>query len=186
MADIIQVCAWLQNFADSFDFTRIGIDQNLGRDMKNVQVQRILDRCTQFEAPDGSIWLGNSDIPSVWYPQGYKQWKEDHYGWKGDSPNYRTGQMLSKLSMGAASTITAKEIKIAYGTGQAPSRSYSPSGYFEQNTDGMVTDIQKAEWAHMDGPHRPARPFFGVGAGDAEALVKCAQDNLDDYIRSTH
>lgn len=185
MADIHQVCAWLQSFADSFDFTRPGLDQSLGRDMKNVQVQRILDRCAQHEAPDGSIWLSNSDTPTLWMPDGYRQWKFDLYGWA-DEPNYKTGQMLSKLSMGAASTITAKEIRIAYGTGQPPTKSYSPKGFFDVDTDGQVTDIEKAEWAHMDAPHRPARPFFGVGQGDAEALVECAQDNLNDYIRSTH
>ena len=186
MATIQEVCNWLQAFADGFDFTRPGVDQNLGRDMANVQVARMMDRSQKFEAPDGSYWLGNSDRPSIWMPEGYKAWKSFIYGWKGDSPNYKTGQMLSKTSMGGGTTITPQEVLIKYGTGLAPTKSYSPSGFFNPDTDGVVTDVEKAEWAHMEGPHRPARPFFGVGEGDPEALVDCAQDNMNDYIRSAH
>jgi hypothetical protein len=185
MADIQQVCTWLQNFANSFVFTRPGVDQNLGRDMANVQVQRILARCADHEAPDGSIWLGNSDTPSPRMPNGYKMWKFELYGWE-DEPNARTGQMLSKMSMGGGTVIAPQIIRIAYGTNQPPTKSYSPTGYFDEETDGQPTDLEKAEWAHMEGPHRPARPFFGVGKGDAEALVDCAQNNLNDYIRSAH
>ena len=40
------------------------------------------------------------------------------------------------------------EMTIGYGTGQPPDRGYSPTGLCDEDTDGKVTDIQKATWAH--------------------------------------
>jgi hypothetical protein len=183
MATADEVVGWLERFAHSFNFTRPGLDQSLGRDMAMAQIQRILDRCAQFVGPDGTPWEENSDTPTPWMPNGYKQWKADHYGW--DHPNYRTGQMLSKASMAGNIEITADEVKIGYGLGLPPRAGYSPTGHCSDE-DRAVTDREKAEWAHMETRHRRARPFFGVGEGDAEAVQKVAFENLSTYLDSAH
>jgi hypothetical protein len=176
-----QVVAYLKRFADGFDFTRVGVDQSLGRDLKNVVVARIAERCAKSVGPDGQPWEKNSTTSSPWMPYGYKGWKDEEYEWP-DNPNYRTGQMLSALSLGAASRITAREVIVAYGTGLPPKRSVSPNNHFDPETDGVVTDLEKAEWAHDGGAHGVKRPFYALGDGDAAALVELCQHNLNEYI----
>lgn len=187
MADsnINEVMAYLHAFVDGFDFTRPGKDQSLGRDLAKTQVDRIMVRAEQGQCgPDGVRWARNSTKSSPWLPGGYKQWKEEQYGWP-DEPNRRTNQMLSQTSLYGKTTIAPREIMMIYGTGDAPTDSKSPNGFFDEKTDGQVTDLQKAEWAHEDSGDKPGRPFYGVGEGDAEALIEVGQENLDGYIRSS-
>ncbi len=174
-SNIKEIVAYLQGFVDGFDFLRPGVDQNLGRDCKNKIVEQIEARSALHEAPDGSFWPSNAP--------NYRKWKEKKYGWP-DEPNRRTDQMLSKTSLGAASTITKDEVIVGYGTNQAPDRSYAPTGYIS-DADKKVTDLQKAEWAHSGGKHGIKRQFFGIGAGDAEAVTEVCQKALDEYIRES-
>jgi len=182
-SNIDEVIAYLNDFVDGFDFTRVGADQSLGRDVKNRVVERIAARCALSVGPDGVAWQQNSTKSSPWLPGGYKQWKEEEYGWP-DNPNYRTGQTLSATSLGAASVIRPKEIEVRYGTGRAPTRSYSPNSHIEE-ADKKVTDLQKAEWAHDGGASGIKRPFFGLGEGDDVAIVELCQENLNQYIRES-
>ncbi len=180
-SNIDQVVAYLKGFLDGWDFTRPGVDQSVGRDVKNTVVECIEERSALHQAPDGSTWPPNSTKePPL---GGYKGYKERKYGWP-DNPNMRTAQMLSKTSLGAASTITKDEVLVAYGTNQPPDRSYAPTGYMSK-ADKKPTDLQKAEWAHSGGKHGVKRPFYGLGEGDAEAITDVCRDALHEYIRTS-
>jgi hypothetical protein len=176
-SNIDQVMLWLRDFVESFDFLRPGVDESLGRDLVGVVVERIQDRSRRHVAPDGSFWIGNSTTPSRWYPEGYNEWKRKKYQIN-DEPNFRTGQMLSNLSLGLnpKTVYNRHDIEIRYGIDAPPSSSAAPNGYVDPDTDGIVTDTQKAGW------NQPGRPFYGFGQGDAEALLEVAQENLNQYI----
>ena len=184
-SNIGDVVRWLEAFVYGFDFRRHGVDKSLGRDLVAEVVGRIQERSAQsHQAPDGSTWPPNSTKPTLFYKRGYMELKEVEYEIF-DEPNFRTGQMLSELSLGlnAKTVYLEHEIEIRYGIDSPPTVSRSPNGYLSDE-DKKVTDTQKAEWAHMDNPRtgKPARPFYGFGEGDAEALVKIAQQVLNDYI----
>jgi hypothetical protein len=182
IADVVQ---YLRDFVNGFDFTRPGKDQNLGRDLANAEVDQIMVRAEQYRCgPDGDEWEGNSTKSSPWLPGGYKQWKEEIYGWD-DMPNRRTGQMLSQTSLFGRTTIEPRLITMIYGVDAPPDRSASPNGFFDPETDGKITDVEKAELAHKAGGNRPARPFYGPGEGDLEALCEVARENLHGYIRTS-
>ncbi|MHB8359796.1 MAG: hypothetical protein ACYDCP_09925 [Thermoplasmataceae archaeon] len=183
-SNIGAVVEWLRDFVEGFDFTRPGKDQSLGRDLANQQVRQIMIRSSQFLDPMEEEWAGNSRKSSPWLPGGYKEWKEATYEWD-DAPNYRTGQMLSQLSLFGRTTIEPRLITLRYGIDAPPDRSTSPNGFFDRETDGKVTDLQKAEWAHTQTPDKPARRFYDFGAGDAEALADVARESLHAYIRAS-
>jgi hypothetical protein len=174
---------YLTDFVDKFDFTRPGHSQSLARDVADVVVECIQERSSRGVGPDGDAWEANSGKSTPWLPGGYRQWKMENYGW--DDPNYRTGQMLSKMSLGGNIQINPHDIVIAYGTNTPPTRGGSPNSFFDPETDGKVTDTQKAEWAHEDTGEKPARPFYGLGDGDDQAIVELCQENLNDYILSS-
>lgn len=173
---------YLTDFVDGFEFTRPGHAGSLARDVAVLQAELIQKRSGVQEAPDGSAWVENSTKPSPRYPQGYKAWKLEKYGW--DAPNYRTGQMLSVESLTGDIEITPHEIKIGYGTDSSPMSGGSPTNLLT-NRDEAVTDTQKAECAHNPTGGRPARKFFGTGAGDAEKIVELCQENLNEYIMTS-
>ena len=172
-SNIDEVIAWLGRFADSFEFTRPGVDQSLGRDMASVVVERIMDRSSRRRAPDGSTWEPNSSKSSPWLPGGYKQWKEEHYGWV-DEPNYRTLQMRSQLSLMGRTEVNKHEIVMRYGLNQPTNRSDSPTGYLSE-ADKVPTDLQKAEW-RISGGARPQAAVLRGRRGHAAALAETAQN----------
>lgn len=177
-----EVVAYLRNFADGFNFKRRGVDQNLGRDMAHTLVDRILDRCEDSVDPGRVPWPENSTKePPV---GGYKGQKERQYGWD-DNPNRRTGQMVSQEAMmGNRTTIEEREIVIRYGNDVAPDVSKSPNGYISER-DKLRTDTEKATYAHTGGRHGVKRPFFGIGAGDKEAVIETGRENLHQHIRES-
>jgi len=182
-SNIDQVVAWLEQFVADFDFTRPGVDQNLGRDIANVVVERIQDRSQQQLDPDGSPWPENSTKPSPWMPNGYKAWKEERYGWS--QPGYRTGQMLGITALKGQTEIEQKKVTLRYGWGAQTHQSFAPTGYLSKQ-DEKRTDREKAEYAHTGGKHGIVRRFYAIGQGDAEAALEVGQGNLNDYIRETN
>jgi len=77
--NIDQIVAYLDWFVASFDFTRPGIAQNLGRDVANVVVERIQKQSSEeLAGPDGNPWPQNSTQESP--KGGYKGWKIRKYG----------------------------------------------------------------------------------------------------------
>jgi hypothetical protein len=187
-SNIDQVIAYLEQFANTFDFTRKGIDQSLGRDVKKLAAQTMRDRSLQDRTGFGTAWPPNSDTPSHWTEGpagedwGYRQWKEYHYGT--DQPNSRTGQMLSQLSMEGRSTIEPRQVTMIYGTNTAPTGcafgSPDPK-LFER--DRKVTDVEKAYFAHTgQGPHNTVRPFYQLIDDDAVKIAELCQENLNEMI----
>jgi hypothetical protein len=181
-SNIDRVVAWLRGFVDSFDFSRPGKDQSLGRDVANVIVRGpqlddtggILGRCTDGVGPEGTPWPANADSTVAQ--------KQRLYGH--EEVNRRTGQMLSQASLLGRTEVAGEIVTLRYGTGSAPSGSAAPTGYISEQ-DKAVTDMQKAQWAHTWQSRRGVlRPFYGMGQGDTEAVVAVCQENLDDYIRS--
>jgi hypothetical protein len=116
-SDMDQVAAFLRGFVDSFDFTRPGKEQSLGRDVAGRIVERIADRAVKERRGANSKWQPNSSTPSRSAPKGYRGWKADAYGVGEDAANERTGQMLSPTSLYGRTRIEAKEITMVYGTG---------------------------------------------------------------------
>ena len=88
--NIGQVAAWLENWVDTRDFSRPGIDQSLGRVVANKAVERIATWLLLEHRSAEEYWMANSTMPSHWAPQGYKQRKQNKYG-VADAPNVRTG-----------------------------------------------------------------------------------------------
>lgn len=200
-SNIREVVAWLEGFVNSFDFTRPGKDQSLGRDIAMTIIRGpdvggqggILGRAAENSGPEG-YWIDNADST--------KAEKRKHYGW--EEVNRRTGQMLSQESLYGHTTIEPRLVTLRYGTGRAPDRSAAPSGYIS-DADRAVTDVQKAEWAHGGGSSakgptrdvrgrfaarvrkataRTARPFYGFTDEDRSNVIGVTQENLDDYIRT--
>jgi hypothetical protein len=109
-SNIGQVTRFLEGFVDSFDFTRAGDDQSLGRDVVNKVVDRIQARSLHDRRGATDEWAPNSEK--------YRQWKEKNYG-TGD-PNSRTGQMLGQKSLFGRTRIEPKEVTMIYGINQPP------------------------------------------------------------------
>lgn len=175
-SNIDAVVADLKKIIDGFNFTVPGRDQSLGRDIVNLMVERIDNRCSNAVAPDGTPWPENKD--SV------KKEKQRRYGWT-DSGK-RTGQTTSVPSLrGSKTTIEADVVTMRYGTDTAPSRGGSPTGLVSKG-DAKRTDVQKAEYMHTGGFWNTKRPFYEVGEGDAEAVTELCQENLNEYIARQH
>jgi hypothetical protein len=180
---IAEVTAWLQDLADSFDFTRTGNDQSLGRDVMKLAAKRTHDRAFVNRTGFGTAWPPNSETPSRWAPEGYRAWKEKNYGTP--EPNSRTGQMLSQLSMEGRSTIAPKQVTMIYGTDTPPTRATfgNPSPKLLAR-DQNVTDTFKASLAHTgQSRKRIVRPFYQLIDDNAEAIVALCQENLNGMIR---
>ncbi len=173
-SNIEQVTRWLEGWLDSFDFTRPGREQSLGRDVANKVVERIAERAVNDRKGAESEWDANTEEVA-------KQ-KAAHYGVGDHAPNERTGQMTSPTSLYGRTSIEAKQITMVYGTGQPPTR--CATGAELKESDKQRTDVEKAYYAHTgQSVHKIKRPFYEVNQDDAVAVVGLCQENLNGYIR---
>ena len=117
-SNIAQVTAFLDGFIDSFNFHRVGNEGSLGRDIVKLAAQLMRDRALTHRTGFGTAWPPNSETPSHWAPEGYREWKEKNYGTP--EPNSRTGQMLSQLSMEGRSRIEPQQVTMIYGIDKPP------------------------------------------------------------------
>lgn len=178
-----EVVVWIGQFADTFNFSRPGPDQSLGRDVAMAvirgpevgQLGGIMGRCVDQTTPNGTPWPENSDNPSG---HGYRSQKMKKYGW--DETNRRTGQMLSQQSLYGRTTIESDLITLIYGEDATPSASVSPTGYISEQ-DKATTDSDKAKWAHEQ-----KREFYGLGEGDPENVSRVCQASLNEMIREAN
>lgn len=189
MADsnIKEVVGWLHQFVASFNFTRPGVDRSMGRDLAHLVAGLIADRCAKGLAPDGTHWKPVSDTP--WGPPGsgfqfpgYRTRKRQAYGWPeaDGKPNYRTGQMLSHLSLFGNTVVGPDLIEMHYGIDAAPAGCYSPVDNrtaSERRADESVTDREKAGWAEDND-----RPFYELDDEIRDAVLEEAERLLSDYI----
>lgn len=172
-----EVVTWLEGFVQSFDFTRPGVDQSLGRDAANAVCLGIATRSLAQRRGATTNWPDLSDNP--WK---YRTWKREKYGLDNE-PNSRTGQMLSMTSLRGKTTYSPLEVRVTYGTDQPPASSAAPTGYLSAS-DEKVTDTQKATWATAGAKNRPARPFFELDEAISQGVFDVVEQNLIDYILS--
>jgi hypothetical protein len=171
----------LRDIVDGFNFTRVGTDQSLGRDVANLVVARIAQRGVTDKGGISGPWPENSTKEPP--KGGYKGYKERRYGV--DQPNVRTGQMLSQPSLFGRTTVEAYLITMRYGTGEVADR--TTTGVPLAKADTKRTDIEKAYFAHTgQSVHKIKRPFYEVDESDGTAVVEFLQQKLDAYIEATN
>jgi hypothetical protein len=155
-SNIDEVAAWEKALIDSFDFTRPGTDQSLGRDMAGDVAEGIHERTVdRRQDVDGNKLVAN----------------EYHYAaWKAETlnvyqPLVKTGQMTSLLSLIGDVTVTPNEIVMSYGTG-------------DQDAEG-ATDRDKAAW------NSGKWPFYAIDDLIVAKLVDRAADAFDRAARES-
>jgi hypothetical protein len=181
-SNIDDVVRTLAAFVHSFNFTLPGIDQSLGRDLAGVVARGIQRRAAkESRGKDPQRWYANSDK--------YRRVKAKAYGWGelDGKPNFRTGQMLSLMSLLGTPRVTPDLVEMIYGTGTAPAGCWSP---WDQRTEAQktadmaMTDVEKAEYAHDQYKNRPARPFYEWNEDIRDQCIETAAKALDHYLDS--
>jgi hypothetical protein len=161
-----EVGAWLDELVQSYDFTRPGEDGSLGQDLARVVAQGVIDRTVaQQQAADGSQLRENE-------PR-YRARKKKLY--QVDQPGLRTGQMLSLTSVLGEVDVTADEVTLRYGIGEAPT---SSSTGFISEADKRVTDRDKAGWFTEGG-----RPFYALDETINTEVAEHAGEALGTHLR---
>lgn len=192
-----EVRRWLERFVMSFNFTRPGVDRNMGRDLAHLVAGKIAERSAKGLAPDGTKWKRNSDRPNprrgtlavpgfanigTARTGGYLTEKRKRYGWpeSDGKPNYRTGQMLSHLSLFGDTVVGPDTVEMHYGIDVPPDRTYSPVDNrtaSQVRADEAVTDREKAGYAVEND-----RPFYELDDDIRDAVLEEAERLLSDYI----
>jgi hypothetical protein len=172
----------LAELLDTFDFTRPGADQSLGRELA-VVVHGIQRGAAEDQSEPHSEWPENSTTAPP--KGGCKCWKHRKYGIE-NAPNFRAGQMLNFISLMGRTRIGKKLVEMVYGRNEALDRSTSPNKYISER-DKLMTDMEKAKYAHEgQSIYKIKRPFYGFGPGEPEDVSKCAQESLNEWIRETN
>lgn len=177
-SNIREVTAWLRAVVEGWSFQRPGIDQSLGRDLCHVIADGIAERSSQGQDASGALWLANDPL--------YAAIKARHYGWPDPPPvNYRTGQMLSHLSLLGSPEVGEREIMMRYGIGESPgATTWSPADNRTpgmRKSDAFMTDVEKAEIAHVDG-----RGFYEADDAIEKAVIEAAGEALDTYLQEVN
>ncbi len=162
-----EVDAALASIVEDWDFTSVGQDQSLGRDLATGQAEQMYDRGAAGVDPDHVDWLANEDR--------YRRYKKKHYGVV--QPNIRTGQMLSRESLRGETTISADLVEMKYGTATPPTKTAVQGELTD--ADKSITDIEKAFFCS------PTRPFYAINADDAEKARETSQESLDKFAEET-
>jgi hypothetical protein len=181
-SNINEVVAWIEDFVRSFDFTRPGKDQSLGRDVVNVIIRGQIVGGDSFDTRSilGRAFYQRRGADTRWKENApdYREWKGKKYGVY-DMPNVRTGQMLSEISMRGRTEYGPTEIVMKYGTGDPPSSSASPNQYLSEQ-DQAITDVDKAYYA----TNSHDRPFYEIDDEIEEAVLEEVAEALAEYIQT--
>ena len=162
--NILEHEAEFRRLIDAFDFTSPGKDASLGKDLAVAVANGIVERTTVDQ-------LGSSGSPLKALSTAYKARKVKDHGV--GLIGVRTGQMLSLESVLGDVTITADEVTLAYGTGEAPTK-FATHGDLKPNEP---TDREKADWFGSGG-----REFYAIDEAIAEAAAELAREALQDYL----
>ncbi len=184
-SNVDEVEADLIEFVKGFNFTTVGHEGALGREIVKTVAAGIQARGVQDQRSAAVDWPENTDNPPG---KGYASWKAKRYGFPKAIPNVRTNQMLSMPSLeGAQTTIEPDLITMRYGTGEVTDRSDSPNRYLGKE-DTRKTDLEKANFAHTgQGPHGTLRPFYEFDDEIAREVIEVVvQKALEEYLERQH
>lgn len=153
--NVDQVYDDIKDFVDGFNFTAQTEDKSVGRNVCGVIVDGIVRRSIDEQRSADAAWDALNAK--------YKAWKIKKYGV--DSIGYKTGQMLSHVSLLGDIQITPELVTLLYGTGAA------------DPDDSNITDIEKAFFFSN------RRPFFELDDQIADAAFARIEELLEDYLR---
>lgn len=153
--NVEQVYNDIKDFVDGFNFTTQTEDKSTGVNVCGVIVDGIVRRSLDEQRSADDAWDALNAK--------YKAWKEKKYGI--DSIGYKTGQMLSHVSLLGQIEITPELVTLLYGTGAADAE------------DASITDIEKAFFFSQ------RRPFFELDDTIADAAFARIEELLEDYLR---
>ncbi len=141
-----------RDLADTFDFTRPGRQQSLGRDALAAVTTAIGDRCRREEAPGGDRWAENKE----WAKKDPRK-RGKPIGVLGDQDN-----MLSPAELAGEQEITKDSAIATYGI-----------------TD---ENQQKMEWFSEGNSNQAARPTYEMDAETDAALEAVLDEELDRWL----
>lgn len=173
-SNIDEIGSWLDQLVDTYNFTRPGTDQSLGRDLAGVVAQGIQDRTVadQTDANGGPL---KPNEPK------YAKWKAKRFD--AHQPLVRGGQMLSLQSLIGEVEVTADEVIMHYGTGDEEPLVSSTGAVMPRTIHKQIgavepapTDREKAEWNSDD------RPFYALDDKIGEAVRDAAAAALGEHL----
>jgi hypothetical protein len=149
----------------TFNFTRQGHQESMGKDAAGIVAQGIIDRSVNDQGGPTGIWLANDPDYTVDKVAKYNV----------SLIGFRTGQMISLPSLLGKLDITPDEVLIHYGTSKAPTSSMA-SNYLSKG-DQDVTDNQKAQYFT-----EKKGPFFALDDKIADEVHKYFEHELGLFI----
>jgi hypothetical protein len=176
-ANLESVMSWLKDSVDSFNFAMPGeTNPTLGEDCAEDVAKAIRARGLSDQKGAVDDWPPNSDNPSRRFPQGYRAWKEEHYGT--GLTNFRTsssdGSMLSVESLKGVPAVSPHQVTMNYGLGRTPSS--SDTGYTCAD-DYRRTDVEKAAYAVEQG-----RKFYDLTDDTNEPVLQRLGEALHRHL----
>ena len=125
----------LETLLGTFDFTRQGHEESMGKDAAGIVAQGIINRSVNNQGGASAAWPQND--PERYTPMKIRLYNVALIG-------FRTGQMISLPSLLGKVDVEPQEVTIRYGTGLPPKSSMS-SNYISPS-DEAITDTKKAEY----------------------------------------
>jgi hypothetical protein len=150
----------------TFDFTRAGKEQALGKELAHAAAESIRDRCMQGLDPDGNPFKSNE--------KEYAKYKRRRYD--AVQPGILGGQMFSLESTVGQPNISADKVEMVYGTGSLPPAN-ARNGVPLYPSERTATDREKAEYFTASG-----REFYKLNEDDAEAVMDVAAEAITEYL----
>lgn len=156
----------LAGLVATFNFTRHGHGESMGKDAAGIVAEGILDRSVAEQRGADDFFPDNDSQ--------YTDRKRAKYNV--DLIGFRTGQMISLPSLLGKIDVTPDAVLMTYGTNEPPTRSMSTS--YISTSDQAVTDTQKAEYF----TERKGR-WYAIDEPIADAVRVYFADQLGGFIR---
>lgn len=156
----------LERLVATFDFTRRGQGESMGKDVAGIVAEGILDRSVAEQRGVDGTFPSNDDA--------YTARKVNLYNV--DMIGFRTGQMISLPSLLGHVDVTPDTVLMTYGTNESPTRSMS-SGYIS-TSDQAITDTKKAEYF----TEKKGR-WYAIDEQIADSVRTYFADQLGGFIR---
>lgn len=169
-SNVDAVAKHVEDLIATFDFTRPGIEESMGKDALHAIAEDIASSAAALQAnPTGDPFPDNE-------PE-YAEYKARKYGMHPPAYGFRTGQTFSLESLLGEQSIGPDSAEMRYGTGQPPSRS-SASGYISE-ADQEITDIEKMYF--LTNGADPIHPYE-IGPYAEEAIRDVMEEGLRKHL----